>query len=270
MPQRIRTIADMGISPVDPQAPIPLYYQIYMDLLNLIQSKQLVPDDLLPPEMELIKAYNVSRQTLRDALKILEDENLIKRTAGKGTVVLPGQTRIQFILSQSFAIQMKALGLTPGSKVLKLSRCVIDAKSPEKLRAKFGSPAMELVRLRYANAEPIGIQYSTIIIENAAGLPDDDFEKESLYNLLLTKYHLPINRVDYVVSAISADPWHQVLLNLSKPEPMLLVQTSAYLENGSPIEVTSSYYRADKFEFSNSVTFGKALVQPGTPDQVSY
>jgi GntR family transcriptional regulator len=255
MPIRVLTTTDIPLTPADSASPIPLYHQIYMDLLILIQSKQLKPDDLLPPEMELMKAYNVSRQTLRDAMDLLEKENLIKRTAGKGTIVLAAQTRIQFIMSQSYAIQMKNLGYKPGSKVLKLNRTVIDQKSPVKLQSKLGSPALELVRLRYANDEPIGVQYTTIIIDSMLDLADNDFNKESLYNLLLTKYRLPINQIDYAVSAVTADPWHQVLLNLEKAEPLLLIHTLTYLDNGSPIEETASYYRADKFEFTNSQKF---------------
>lgn len=255
MPVRVRTVKDVPLTPADSASPIPLYHQIYMDLLNLIQSKQLLPEDLLPPEMELMKAYNVSRQTLRDSMDLLEKEKLIKRTAGKGTVVLAAQNRIQFIMSQSFAMQMKTMGYKPGSKVLKLNPCIIDQKSPVKLQSKIGSPALELVRLRFANDEPIGVQYTTIIVESMKDLGENDFDNESLYNLLLTKYRLPINQIDYAVSAVTADPWHQVLLKLAKPEPLLFINTITYLDNGSPIEVTASYYRADKFEFTNSQKF---------------
>jgi GntR family transcriptional regulator len=255
MTLNIIEIQSLELTPVDTNSQIPLYYQIYMDLLNLIQSNQLMPDDLLPPEMELMKAYNVSRQTLRDAMDILNKEGLIKRTPGKGTIVLSAQNRIQFILSKSFAMQMKSRGLTPGSKVLKLNPCVIDRRSPIKLQTKLGSPALELVRLRYANDDPIGVQYTTLIIEQARDLAENDFDKESLYNLLLTKYKLPISQIDYTVSATISDPWHQALLRLARTEPLLLVQTTTYLENGTPVEATSSYYRADKFEFSNSLKF---------------
>jgi DNA-binding GntR family transcriptional regulator len=116
---KIPAIEDLKFNVPDPKSQIPLYYQIYSDLLRLINSKQLSPDDTIPPELELTKIYGVSRQTLRGALKLLERERLIKRTAGKGTKVLASQNRIQFILNQSFAMQMRKLGLTPGSKVLK-------------------------------------------------------------------------------------------------------------------------------------------------------
>jgi len=252
---KARTIEDLKINVPDPRSQIPLYYQIYSDLLRLINTKQLLPDDTIPPEMELTKLYQVSRQTLRGALKLLERERLIKRTAGKGTKVLASQNRIQFILNQSFAMQMRSLGLTPGSKVLKINHTTIDGNSNQIFKSKIGSEALELIRLRFNNDLPIGIQYTTIIIDKINDLETNDFNKESLYNLLLTKYHLPINQIDYVVSSVLADPWHQALLQIRENVPLLMVQTTAYLDNGSPIEVTTSYYIADKFEFTSTQKF---------------
>lgn len=109
--------------------------------------------------------------------------------------------------------------------------------------------------MRFANDEPIGVQYTTIITDSMPDLINNDFNTESLYNLFLTKYRLPINQIDYAVSAVIADPWHQVLLKLDANTPLLVIRTMTYLDNGSPIEETASYYRADKFEFTNSQKF---------------
>jgi DNA-binding GntR family transcriptional regulator len=76
-----------------------------------------------------------------------------------------------------------------------------------------------------------------------------------LYQLLLAHYKLPISRIDHVVNAVSVDPWHQNLLMVNDDAPLLLVKTIAFLENDEPIEASTSYYRADKFEFSTRQDF---------------
>ncbi|EHE1607473.1 GntR family transcriptional regulator, partial [Salmonella enterica] len=43
--------------------------------------------DLLPTEIQLSQTYNVSRNTLRKALDILEKEGMIERKHGSGTYV---------------------------------------------------------------------------------------------------------------------------------------------------------------------------------------
>lgn len=65
----------------------PLYHQIATDLKNLIFSKELPPHAKLPTELELSKAYGVSRITSKRALTELENEKLIYRVRGKGSFV---------------------------------------------------------------------------------------------------------------------------------------------------------------------------------------
>ena len=142
------------------------------------------------------------------------------------------------------------MGLTPHSEVLRINRGQIDETSPSSLHSKIGSNSLELIRLRFGDDTPIGVQYTTIITDACLELGDEDFEKESLYSLLLTKYRLLITRIDHVVSAVLADEWHKSLLKISGTAPLLLVHTTAYLDNNEPIEASTSYYKADKYEFS--------------------
>lgn len=247
---RQKSVEDIGIKPVDENSPIPLYQQVHMDLLNLLQSGKLQPGDMLPTEKILSEAYRVGRQTLREAITPLVNENLLERTQGRGTVVLAGQNRLKFFLDRSFAKQMIEMGLTPHSEVLRINRGQIDETSPSSLHRKMGSDSLELIRLRFGDDTPIGVQYTTIITDACIELGDEDFEKESLYSLLLTKYRLLITRIDHVVSAVLADEWHKSLLKISGTAPLLLVHTTAYLDNNEPIEASTSYYKADKYEFS--------------------
>ena len=245
-----KSVEDIGIRPVDENSPIPLYHQVHMDLLNLLQSGKLQPGDMLPTEKILSEAYHVSRQTLREAVTRLVNENLLDRTQGRGTVVLSGQNHLKFFLDRSFAQQMVVMGVTSRSEVLRINRQTIDETSPPSLRRKMGSSSLELIRIRFGDDTPIGVQYTTVITDACLDLGDEDFEKESLYSLLLTKYQLPISRIDHVVRAALADEWHKSLLKISETAPLLLVYTTAYLVNGEPIEASTSYYQADKYEFS--------------------
>ncbi|WP_225048267.1 GntR family transcriptional regulator [Lacticaseibacillus kribbianus] len=66
----------------------PLYTQIYKDIKAKIRSGAYPVNSLIPPEKSLIEEYGVSRITIQNALKMLVNEDLIKRRPGVGTVVL--------------------------------------------------------------------------------------------------------------------------------------------------------------------------------------
>jgi len=65
-------------------------YQIAAQIRELILAGKLLPGDSLPQEKELVEQLEVSRQTLREALRILEALGLIevRKGAGGGAVVV--------------------------------------------------------------------------------------------------------------------------------------------------------------------------------------
>jgi len=223
--------------------------------MRRIQSGKLKPGDMLPPEKELGIAFDVSRQTIRQAIGLLAAESLLERTPGRGTTVLDGKNRLMFFLDQSFAQQMLSMGMTPHSEVLRKKISTIDGSSSSSLHPKRGSQALELFRLRYADGVTIGVQYTIVVTEHCPDLHLQDFTKESLYNLFLSRYQLMVTRIDHAVSAVFPDEWHKNLLKTTGDTPLLQVNTTAYLENDEPIEASTSFYRADRYEFSISKNY---------------
>jgi len=74
---------------VDPEHPLPLYYQVYRSLLERIEAAEFASDNTLPPERQLADDYSVSRITIIKALAELEREGRVDRRQGRGTFVIP-------------------------------------------------------------------------------------------------------------------------------------------------------------------------------------
>lgn len=70
---------------------IPTYVGIYNSLYADITSGVYPENESLPGEVALAEKYNVSRNTLRQALAILCEDGLIVRAQGRGTIVAPGR-----------------------------------------------------------------------------------------------------------------------------------------------------------------------------------
>lgn len=150
---------------------------------------------------------------------------------------------------------MADMGRTANSEVLEMTPVFIEESSPEVLQDKIGSSCLRLVRLRFGDQEPIGIQSSTILMELCPGLEKYDFNHHGLYDTLASEYHLIITQIQHTIGATTADEFQAELLGISEGDPMLVVKTSAFLENQQVVEHTISYYRADKYEYSTTHTY---------------
>lgn len=77
---------------IDPNDPLPRYYQVYHSLLERIRAGEFEPGDALPSERQLTQDYGVSRITIVKALDVLQQDGRIDRQHGRGTFVTEPQT----------------------------------------------------------------------------------------------------------------------------------------------------------------------------------
>ncbi|MDY0244650.1 MAG: GntR family transcriptional regulator, partial [Sphaerochaeta sp.] len=71
---------------LDKNTPIPLYFQLKTLLLKFIKTQDGVVS--LPTEQQLCNHFNISRSTVRQALKELVNEGVIERHKAKGSLTI--------------------------------------------------------------------------------------------------------------------------------------------------------------------------------------
>jgi len=67
--------------------PVRLYESAIEQIMDLVKRSELKPGDKLPPERELAEKLSISRNSLREAFRVLESRGLIKSQAGGGRYV---------------------------------------------------------------------------------------------------------------------------------------------------------------------------------------
>lgn len=67
--------------------PVRLYESAIEQIMDLVKRSELKPGDKLPPERELAEKLSISRNSLREAFRVLESRGLIKSKAGGGRYV---------------------------------------------------------------------------------------------------------------------------------------------------------------------------------------
>lgn len=76
-----------GVS-IDRDGPIPPYRQIAGALRERIESGGIPPGRRIPSLVELEQQYDVARDTLRKAIRVLKDEGLVETVVGMGVFVV--------------------------------------------------------------------------------------------------------------------------------------------------------------------------------------
>ena len=64
-----------------------LYEEVVDQIIDLVRKKRLLPGDKLPPERELADELGVSRTVFREAIKALEEKELVEVRHGSGTYI---------------------------------------------------------------------------------------------------------------------------------------------------------------------------------------
>lgn len=124
-----------------------LYKSITDDLREAILSGEYSPNDMIPSENELSAEYATSRVTVRKALRILENEGLIKPLRGKGYFVLsPEFNRFTFNFSD------KPSGSS--SKYEEINIIPADGELAECLRIRKGDMLVVIRRVIMIGASP--------------------------------------------------------------------------------------------------------------------
>lgn len=77
---------------IDNNSTIPIYEQLYKQLLEYITNGLLLPDDKLPSVRELSSSLHINPNTVVKAYRVLESQGFIYSLPGKGSFVSANKT----------------------------------------------------------------------------------------------------------------------------------------------------------------------------------
>lgn len=241
---------ELSIYHINKAVPIPLYYQLKLCILDLIENHTLNEGDLLPPENELCEALGISRPTVRQCLGELVSEGYLIRQKGKGTFVAPKRIDARFLNKlQTFNEEMQERGLVPYCKFLSIEIVNPQNVINENLELAKTDKLILLKRLRGVDHEPIMIQQNYLSYDKFYKLLDIDFSTASLYHVLEEQYGLYIDYAHRSIQAANSTPKEAQLLQINSGMAICIVTTVAYANRTTPVEYTISKYRGDRMNF---------------------
>jgi GntR family transcriptional regulator len=247
--------------------PDPMYRQIAEDLRQKIESGDLGHGDQLPTELELREQYDASRNTVRDAVRLLTTRGLVETRPGQGTFVV--QKMDPFVISLDSATGIagsdayaappsasgkEAQGSAPRVEI-QLAAGVVAAE----LQLPVGSQVVSRHQQRLIEGDPWSLQttfYPMSLVEQGA------------VKLLLAE-DMPAGAVRYLedVLGIKQAGWRDrikvrapdaneaAFFKLPEDGRIAVFETfrTGYGESGHPLRLTVTAYPADRNEFVMNV-----------------
>ena len=226
----------------------PLYQQIKQDLLDQINQHVLKPGDGLPSEAQLAAQYNVSRITIRRAIKDLIQQGVLFSLQGKGTFV--AQSPIRAISGfRSFSEDIRAKGLHPSSQVLRFEEETAAEQVASYLQIPPGDHVYVLERIRMADDQPMAFETAYLPVRLFPQLKQFDFNQQSLYTVLQDHYHIYPSWADAEIHAATATPEVARALGILPGEAVLIAHRFSYNEAFDILEYVVSIYCGNRFTF---------------------
>ena len=225
------------------------YQHIYQILKEQILEEKYLVGDCLPSENDLKEHYQVSRDTIRKALKLLQEEGFIETVQGMGSHV-SRQAHFDFPVSQLTSYQeiVKASGLQSETNAIRLEKITIDEKGSKKTGFPRHRLVWKVTRRRVVDGVASVLDIDHLDRKLIPGLTKE-IAQRSIYQYIEEDLKLQIGYAKKEILISPIDNRDKILLDLRKDQHVVTVRSQVYLADGRQFQFTESRHKLDKFHF---------------------
>lgn len=226
-----------------------LYLQVIDRMKQDIAAGVYKKKEKLPSEFELSKTLGVSRATLREALRLLEEDNIIVRRHGVGTFVNSKPVFTSGIEQlTSVSDMIRQAGMEPGAIYLSTSETLSSEEDIKRFHCTADDTVITIERVRTANGEPVVYCIDKVPSDY---LPADFLgrKESSIFTAIEESGDIHIS---YAVTFIDPTGYHEDASPILECEPetaLLVLKQLHYDEDDRLVLYSKNYFRADKFSF---------------------
>ncbi len=224
------------------------YQRAQTDLAALIAQSP--TGGRLPAEPELAKQLGVSRATLREAMRMLEAQGMIRRRQGAGTFILgpepAGESGLEVLESPDRFVQRTGVKISVGNVLV--SHVPADESFAAMLDVPVDTPLLQISRMMRSDVQPVAYLMDTISedILRAEEL-SNNFNGSVLDFLLERGDALMVGRAE--ISAIAANKEIAELLEVQPGVPLLQCSEKLYTSAARVINGSVGYFLPEYFKF---------------------
>ncbi|MBJ6986791.1 MULTISPECIES: GntR family transcriptional regulator [unclassified Devosia] len=215
----------------------PLYRRLAEQLRGAIETGEFAADGPLPAERDLALRYQVSRDTVRKSLKLLETIGVVYGDHGRGTFVSPPAVQQMSRFIDGFSVDTSKRGETAGQTVLSVEQFPASIAIAGVLEIEPKRLITKVVRIRTVDDRPVGLQEAYLNLpQNSSFTLSELAEVGSLYKLLRARFNIALAEALESLGAIAAGPEDASHLNVEQGSPLLLCERVTLSDRRQPIE----------------------------------
>lgn len=224
-------------------AQAPLYRRLAATLQQDIESGRYAVNAPLPAERDLAASLNVSRDTIRKTIRLLEEQGVLYSDHGRGTFVAPESVRQMSRFLDSFTDDAIKRGGIPGQRILLLENVMANLALASLLQIAPETRLTRLRRLRLLNGQAVGLQDSYLHLPAGAAIDRGALEaKGSLYRLLTDDLGMHPSKCLESLNAVAAQAEESELLGVAPGTPLLAGERITLSDRRQPIEYCEMRY----------------------------
>lgn len=217
----------------------PKYMDVYNRLKGDILEGRYPLGSLLPTENELVEMYGVSKVTVRHAIQMLKDEEIIRVQQGRGAeVILPREGVEYSVRRYRNATSLNVRYHADETGDFTTSAPYIDTVSANMDVAKgldipAGTPVYRVQRTHAVGNTVVGYITHYVRTDIAPDLPSKGaFKERSLYDYLKAKYNITFVEGSESIGITVCGLAEAHVLNVAAGTPLFLLKRRAYCEAG--------------------------------------
>lgn len=225
---------------------VPLYMQIAEDIKSKIERKELAANSRIPTELELSESYGVSRITIRKALELLVDDEILVRRQRIGTFVSDKKMSRSLNHFMGFSQSCELAGSVPGTKFLSAELVKARPSDVKALRIPEEDKVIRIRRLRYCNDVPVILEENHFPKKYAYLLAED--LNRSLHQIL-QEHGIILNNGEKTIGVCYATKEEAEHLEIMKHEALIMSRDIAYDITGEPVYNGKEIVNAERYEY---------------------
>ncbi|MGO7136365.1 GntR family transcriptional regulator [Rhizobium leguminosarum] len=226
----------------------PYYVQLARILETQIKNGLYKVGDRMPGETELCRSFDLARSTVRETLRSLEQQRLIKMVPRRGAFVSdPNENQWKLQVTQGFLeTEAHSPDSTINTAVVRAGFEVLPSFATAALALAEGENGFVLERVRHIDGK--AAMHSTNYLPGDVGgllLGKPVLQGAASLNQTLRTVGFSIFAARREVAAVAAPANIAKELGLAKGAPVLLIQSTSRNENGRAFDFYRSFVRSD-------------------------